>query len=101
MHVVYLVNLKFKDCFSIDSSADIHIAIHIAIHRYVYQLMGVFCDRLLSYVLQQPPTARLAKPKADIANKSSHSAPLVGFTFISFSHYSQTVYKKVFLPHLL
>ena len=24
----------------------LHIAIHIAIHRYVYQLMGVFCDRL-------------------------------------------------------
>ena len=46
MHVVYLVNLKFKDCFSIDASADIHIAIHLAIHRYVYQLMGVFCDRL-------------------------------------------------------
>ena len=30
--VVYLVNLKFKDRFSIDTSADIHIAIH----RYVY-----------------------------------------------------------------
>ena len=27
----------------------------------------------LSYVLQQSPTARLAKTKADIANKSSHS----------------------------
>jgi hypothetical protein len=25
---------------------DIPIAIHIAIHRYVYQLIGVFCDRL-------------------------------------------------------
>ena len=44
--IVYLVNLKFKDRFSINASADIHIAIHIAIHRYVYQLMGVFCDRL-------------------------------------------------------
>ena len=40
--VVYLVNLKFKDHFLIDASADIHIAIH----RYVYQLMGVFCNRL-------------------------------------------------------
>ena len=42
MRVVYLINLKFKDCFLIDASSDIHIAIH----RYVYQLMGVFCDRL-------------------------------------------------------
>ena len=40
--VVYLVKLKFKDRYLIDASADIHIAIH----RYVYQLMGVFCDRL-------------------------------------------------------
>ena len=46
MCVVYLVNLKVKDCYSINASADIHITIHIAIHRYVYQLMGVFCDRL-------------------------------------------------------
>ena len=43
---VYLVNLKFKGRYSIYASADIHITIHIAIHRYVYQLMGVFCDRL-------------------------------------------------------
>ena len=28
---VYLVNLKFKDCFSIDASADIHITINIAL----------------------------------------------------------------------
>ena len=42
MHTVYLVNLKFEDRHSIEASADIHIAIH----RYVYQLMGVFCDRL-------------------------------------------------------
>ena len=45
MHVVYLVNLNFRDRFSIDTSADIHIAIHVAIHRYVYHLMGVFCHR--------------------------------------------------------
>ena len=30
--------------------------------------MDVFCDRL-TYVLQQPSTARLAKPKADITKK--------------------------------
>ena len=41
-----LVNLKFKDHFLINASADIPIAIHIAIHRYLYQMMGVFCDRL-------------------------------------------------------
>ena len=46
LRVVYLVNLMFKGCYLIDASADIHIGIHIAIHRYVYQLMGVFCDRL-------------------------------------------------------
>ena len=46
MLFMYLVNLKFKDCFSINASAEIHIATHIAIHKYVYQLMGVFCDRL-------------------------------------------------------
>ena len=33
LRVVYLVNLKFKDRFLIDESADIHIAIHVAIHR--------------------------------------------------------------------
>ena len=42
LRVVYLVNLKFKDCFLINASADIHSVIHI----YVYQLMGVFCGRL-------------------------------------------------------
>ena len=41
-----VVYLKFKDCYSIDASADIHIAMHIAIHRYVCQLISVFCDRL-------------------------------------------------------
>ena len=35
--------------------------------------MGVFCDRLKSYVLQQPSIVRLAKTKADIAKKSSHT----------------------------
>ena len=44
--VVYLVKLKFKDGYSIDTSADIHNAIHIPIHKLVYQLIGVFCDRL-------------------------------------------------------
>ena len=43
---VYLGNLKFKDSFLIDASADILIAIPISIHRYEYQLMGVFCYRL-------------------------------------------------------
>ena len=42
LRVVYLVNLKFNDRFSINASVDIHITIH----RYVYQLMGVFFDRL-------------------------------------------------------
>ena len=65
-----LLSLKCKDHYSIDPSDDIHIAIH----RYVYQLMGVFCDRLgLSFVLQQLATAGLAKTKADIANKAAHS----------------------------
>ena len=45
LHVFYCVNQNFKDCNSIDASADIHITIHIAIHRYAYQLMDVFCDR--------------------------------------------------------
>ena len=35
--------------------------------------MGVFCDRHKSYVLQQPSTVRLAKTKANIAKKSSHT----------------------------
>ena len=39
---VYLVNLKFKDRFLIHASADINNAIH----EYVYQLIGVICDRL-------------------------------------------------------
>ena len=66
-----LVNLKFKDHFLINASADIPIPIHIAIHRYLYQLMGVFCDRhkLCSNIHGHG----LAKTKADIANKSSHS----------------------------
>ena len=46
---VYFVNLKFEDHYSINESADMHIAIHIAIHRYVYHLMGVFCNRLKLY----------------------------------------------------
>ena len=66
LRVVYLVNLKFKDRFSLDASADIHIAIHIAIHRYVYQLMGVFCNGLKIW------SAVLAKTKTDIAKKSSY-----------------------------
>ena len=33
--------------------------------------MGVFCDRLTSYVLQQPPTVGLAKTKADISQTSA------------------------------
>ena len=37
---------KFKGRFLINATADIHIAVDIAIHRYVYQLMGVFCDRV-------------------------------------------------------
>ena len=132
LHVVYLVNLKFKDCFSIDASADIHIAIHIAIHRYVqafldfrgfnfrdfqfkavynsilfssplvllsnldlccfcfpcffmcphinsvnqgmpvYQLMGVFCDRL-KLCSTANPAAPDCRTKSDIGSKSSHS----------------------------
>ena len=43
LHVAYL---RFKNCFSIHATVDLLIPIHIAIHRYVYQLMGVFCDRL-------------------------------------------------------
>ena len=70
MRVVYLVNLKFKDCSLVDTSADIHIAMHI--HRYAYQLMGVFFDKL-KLCSTAAPTARLAKTKADIANNSSHS----------------------------
>ena len=41
LHVVYLGKLKFKDCYTNDASADIHIAIP----RYVQHMMGVFCDR--------------------------------------------------------
>ena len=37
-----LSKLKFKDRYSIDTSADIHIAIH----KFVYQLMDIFSDRL-------------------------------------------------------
>ena len=68
LRAVYLVNLKFKDRFSIDTSADIHIAVHIAIH--VYFVTG------LSYILQQPSTAGLAKTKADTAVPRSYATPI-------------------------
>ena len=38
LYVVYLVNLNFKDRYSVDASADIHIAIHIA--YTVARIMG-------------------------------------------------------------
>ena len=38
---------------------------------YIYQLMGVFCDRL-NFGSTAPPTAVLAKTKADIEKKSSY-----------------------------
>ena len=66
-----MLNLKFKDHFSINVSADIHIAIN----RCVYQMMGVFCDRLklCSTTAALNCQCGLAKTKTDIANKSSHS----------------------------
>ena len=46
LRVVYLVNLKFKDRYSIDASA-IHIAnSYTKIYIDIYQLMSVFCDWL-------------------------------------------------------
>ena len=36
-----LSKLKFKDRYSIDTSADIHIAIH----KFVYQLMDIFSEK--------------------------------------------------------
>ena len=45
---------------------------------YMYQLMGAFCDRLKLWSTAAP-TARLAKTKVDIANKSSHSCSLCWF----------------------
>ena len=49
MHVGYWVNLRFKVRNLIDASADTHIVIHTNIQQYVYQLMGVFCERLKFY----------------------------------------------------
>ena len=56
----------FKDHYTTNISADIHIAIHIAISWWVNFVT------VLSYVLQQPLTAGLAKIKADITKKGSH-----------------------------
>ena len=55
-HGVYWVNLKFKDCDSINASmySDMYIS------WWVYFLTGI------SYVLKQPLTDGLAKTKADM-----------------------------------
>jgi hypothetical protein len=42
LRVVYRVNQKFKDGNWNGAAADIRISIH----SLVYQIMGVFCDRL-------------------------------------------------------
>ena len=49
MRVVYLINLKFKDCFLIDASSDIHIDIH----RYHLQLSNqlYFEDQAQTHVV--------------------------------------------------
>ena len=64
--------MYFKPVFNKKSicktvSQSTHEVIYISLYINMYFVTG------LSYVLQQPLTAGLAKTKADIANKSSYS----------------------------
>ena len=83
MRVVYWVNQKFKDRNSIDASADKHIAIH----SFVYQVMGVFCDRL-----KLGSTTLPHSPK-DPGKHSYNLGFCNPFTFL-FSSYFYNMYKR-------
>ena len=67
---VYRVNLEFKDCNSINASLYTYL---LSMYSIMYIGWGVYFVTGLSYVLQQPLTAELAKTKANIVKKSSHS----------------------------
>ena len=64
MRVVYLVYLKFKDCYNINTSATY-------CYTYSYTYICIPADGCMFY--SSPQTTRLAKTKADISKKSSYS----------------------------
>ena len=71
-----------------------HRAVYISMYSNMYIIWWVYFVTGLSYVLQQPPSAGLAKTTADIAKKSSHS--FLSHCLIQFhaSHYIQYYFRR-------